>query len=868
MKNLLKRLIGGDRPKVIAVIGVTRADVDAGVAHARSSGSELPVWAWCAEKTAESVDGCERFVAAAGAWRVLRDLQSAWPALTIVSWRGGRGDAALKLIPFAIPPFRIVVCNEARGFFAGRPVPLARHARRRLRDASLSSARRLADWIGGAGQWLYSLAYRAGERAIDVVRWLYSLAYRTGQRSIDVVRWLYSLAYRAGERTIDVVRWLYSLAYRASERMRDVAVWIWNAKLALLAFFAQCTPVPSRFLMRRLKSLGRPKEISVGPARGVNCVEIVVANRGWRRGEVVHAVRNADADFIVFRRQGEEASAQPLLALAREANAFAVAHQSAYSAWRKTVVTKHAFRKLQPGEVTEAFAPYSSLIAIRRDVLARFGVPHALTYGAALMILFWKAAAAGMRSLVLGHGGAITQEPSMALEDAELVVRLATSHHLRSMAPAYPHRSRGNVAFSPAHRREFRDRKPRVLVVSPYLPFPLSHGGVVRMYNLCRALSHNVDFVLACFREAGEVVRYDELHEVFKEVYVLDADEKSIDPGVPNQVAGYRNTAMADLVRRLCLDRLVDIVQLEYTQMAEYRDHTGAIPLVLVEHDITFTLYDQLAQISPNPGARAEYLQWLAFEREALQCSNAVWTMSERDREVALEFGAPPRSTAVVPNGVDLQRFHPARGQGCGNTILFVGSFRHLPNLLAFEALRETIMPAVWLACPDAKLHVIAGPGHERAARLAGKSALLAPDLRIVVQGFVEDVRPAYRDCAVVAIPLPLSAGTNIKVMEAMACGRAIVSTASGCQGLGLRNETDVLLREIGPAFAAAIERLLRDGELRERIAHQARQTVELRFGWDSAAREALKSYSALLGRRIEVEPPTRVAFETVPPMN
>jgi len=421
------------------------------------------------------------------------------------------------------------------------------------------------------------------------------------------------------------------------------------------------------------------------------------------------------------------------------------------------------------------------------------------------------------------------------------------------MAPAYPHRSRGNVAFSPSHRRGFRDGKPRVLVVSPYLPFPLSHGGAVRMYNLCRALSHEVDFVLACFREAGEAVRYDELHAVFREVYVVDGDEKFVDAGVPNQVAGYRNTAMADLVRRLCLEHRVDIVQLEYTQMAEYRDHTGAIPLVLVEHDITFSLYDQLAQFSPDPRAKAEYRQWLAFEREALQCSNSVWTMSERDRETALQFGAPPRSTVVVPNGVDLERFQPSRGQGCGNTILFVGSFRHLPNLLAFEALRETIMPAVWRACPDAKLHVIAGPDHERAARLAGKSALLAPDSRIVVQGFVEDVRAAYRDCDVVAIPLPLSAGTNIKVMEAMACGRAIVSTASGCQGLGLRDEADVLLREIGPAFAAAIGRLLGDAELRERIAHQARQTVEHRFGWDSAAREALASYSSLLGRRIEV---------------
>ena len=849
MKNLLKRLIGGNRPKAIAVIGVTRADVEAGVGHARSSGSQLPVWAWCAEETAVPVAGCDHFVGSAGAWRVLRDLRSAWPALMITSWTGGRRAVGLKLIPFLIPPFRVVVCNEARGFFPGRPVPIGRHAWRRLRDASISGVRRLGDWIGGAGQWLYSLAHRAGERGIDMVRWLYSLAYRTGERGIDVVRWLYSLAYRVGQRA------------------RDVMVWMWNAFLAVLAFFAQSTPLPARFLMRQLKTLGRPREIPLGPPRDGSCVEIVMANRGWRRAGVLDAVRNRDVDFIVFRRQGEAAPAEPLIAVAREYNAFAVARQSAYAGWRKQVVTKHAFRRLQPGEVTAAFAPWSSLIVMRRDAIARFGAPRALTYGAALMILYWKAAAAGMRSLVLGHGGAVTQEPAMELEDAELVVRLATSHRLRAIAPAHPHRSRGNVAFSPAHRRDFRG-KPRVLVVAPYLPFPLSHGGAVRMYNLCRAMAEEIDFVLACFREAGEVVRYEELHEVFREVFVVDVDEKTVDAGVPTQVAGYRNSAMADLVRSFCLDHRVDLVQLEYTQMAEYRDHTGAVPVLLVEHDITFTLYDQLAQFAPDPRAKGEYLQWLAFEREALQCSNAVWTMSERDREIAREFGAPRKSTVVVPNGVDPQRFQPVRKQGAGKTILFVGSFRHLPNLLAFEALRQTIMPAVWRDCPEARLHVIAGPDHERATRLAGKSGLITPDSRIFVEGFVEDVRPAYRECDVVAIPLPLSAGTNIKVMEAMACGRAIVSTGSGCQGLGLRNDVDILVRDIGPAFAAAVALLLEKDTRREEIALQARQTVERRFGWDSSARAALASYSALLGRRIEVERPEPIALETVPPMN
>jgi glycosyltransferase involved in cell wall biosynthesis len=463
--------------------------------------------------------------------------------------------------------------------------------------------------------------------------------------------------------------------------------------------------------------------------------------------------------------------------------------------------------------------------------------------------------AAGLQSLVLGHGDSITQEPAMELEDAEFVVRLSMFAGLRKLAPLEPYRMRGNVAWSPAYARPLRDGRPRVLVVSPYLPFPLSHGGAVRIYNLCRELSREVDFILACFREANEVVRYPELHSVFREVHVVDIDEKYPYTSLPDQVTEYRNSAMADLVHRLCGDRQIDLVQLEYTQMAEYRKYAGSAPVLLVEHDITFTLYQQLAETPGNPRAGYQFKLWKGFERESLGAVDAVWTMSERDRDVAIENGSPRARTSVVPNGVDLNRFQPVRRQFREKTVLFVGSFRHLPNLLAYEALLTEIMPTVWAEIPDAKVQVIAGPNHEKAAKAARKESLLACDPRISIQGFVEDVRPAYRECDVVVIPLPVSAGTNIKLMEAMACGRAVVSTGVGCVGLGLRDGEELLVREIGPDFGQAVAQLLLDEGLRNRIAATARVTAEMRLGWDSISRSALKSYGDLTGRNFEQVP-------------
>jgi glycosyltransferase involved in cell wall biosynthesis len=194
---------------------------------------------------------------------------------------------------------------------------------------------------------------------------------------------------------------------------------------------------------------------------------------------------------------------------------------------------------------------------------------------------------------------------------------------------------------------------------------------------------------------------------------------------------------------------------------------------------------------------------------------------------------------------VDTIRFRPQQPSG-DPEILYVGSFRHLPNLIGFDALRKEVMPRVWAVNPAVRLRVVAGPKHEQYGARFGLRDL---DPRVTVHGFVEDLRPLYASAWAVAVPLAVSAGTNIKVLEAMACGKAIVSTPTGCAGLGLDDGRELLIRGDWGSFAEALGRAVSTGDLRSRLGGRARQTAEDRYGWHAIANAAFQSYLRVSGR-------------------
>jgi glycosyltransferase involved in cell wall biosynthesis len=366
--------------------------------------------------------------------------------------------------------------------------------------------------------------------------------------------------------------------------------------------------------------------------------------------------------------------------------------------------------------------------------------------------------------------------------------------------------------------------RPRVAVLSPYFPYPLSHGGAVRIYNLLRETAREFDVELFTFTDGDGQPETAPLLEFCARV-VLVRKRRYREPRwssvAPPEVNEFLSPAMHKAIAAERAAFGFRLLQVEYTHLAPYGGD------ILVEHDVTFDLFGQIARREHTLKAWWDLYRWRRYETRAVGRYRRVVVMSQKD--AALLGRAIP--TATIENGVDLARFQPV-GERPGQQLLFIGSFRHFPNVTAYRFFTEGVWPLLREKFPEMRLTVVCGPDHLTYWRAFADSPEPPPDPRIRLLGFVADVRPLYVDSNLVVVPTTVSAGTNVKVLEAMAMRRAVVSTESGCAGLGLKHGESVWLGDTPDAFAAGVAALIYDPDRREHMARAAYGHAMRHFGW------------------------------------
>ncbi len=405
----------------------------------------------------------------------------------------------------------------------------------------------------------------------------------------------------------------------------------------------------------------------------------------------------------------------------------------------------------------------------------------------------------------------------------------------------------GDVAVFPGNLRRGREV---VLIAAPYSPFPLAHGGAVRMYNLMRRAALEFDQVLVVFADALTPPPPELLHMCAEIVLVRRVGSHTHGSSVlPDVVQDFNSLAYRAALGETVRKWKPLVAQLEFTQMAQYAADCAPAKTILVEHDITLDLYRQLLSRGEDWETRSQLGRWEQFEHSAWKTVDCVVAMSNKDCKAVT--GA--RKSVALANGVDLERFRPSAREPDPARLLFIGSFGHLPNLLAVDFFLREVWPLLDEAAP--LLHIIAGGRRQYYQGVHQNKVRVDLDRpRIEVDDFVADVRPAYERATLVIAPLLASAGTNIKIMEAMAMGKAIVTTPGGINGLDeIVDGRDLVVAETGVIMAAQILQLLKYPEKRRQIELNARLRVEEVYSWDVIAEQQASLYRELSGVNIKV---------------
>jgi len=316
--------------------------------------------------------------------------------------------------------------------------------------------------------------------------------------------------------------------------------------------------------------------------------------------------------------------------------------------------------------------------------------------------------------------------------------------------------------------------------------------------------------------------------------------------------------ALQPSLDRLLRARRFDIVNLEFSSLGhcELRQAPPGekFPALIVDsHNIDYDLARQHARFG-NSLARRIYagVNWRKLRREELATyrdADGVYLCSAADERRLLDE-APNIRTAVIPNAADVEYYQPRPTDPPpdGRTLVFFGLLSYVPNVDGVIHFIKDIWPRVAEAHPEARCKIIGGRPPPSLLALAGP--------RVELTGFVPDLRPHLAAAAAVVVPLRLGGGTRLKIVEGMAMGKAIVSTALGAEGIEAVPGRDLLIENEPAAFADAVNRLLADPDLAMRIGLSARRLAVERYSWSGAAQALEGFYRRILEVRRRSDTP------------
>lgn len=382
----------------------------------------------------------------------------------------------------------------------------------------------------------------------------------------------------------------------------------------------------------------------------------------------------------------------------------------------------------------------------------------------------------------------------------------------------------------------------RVLFLTCHLPYPPLSGGRRREFELLRRIGTQLDVRLCAISKTldEDLQNANALADFCTRVHVVPAEPlRTTESQVPFQVLRHRSRHVARALSRTDYD----LVHVEGFYLMQHLRGLANRPTVLVEQNIEYQLWEQRAAHSSGRLAwrhRREAERTRRAERTAWHRADGVGALTPEDRRVIQAAGV--EQVHLVPDGVEPVAGAARTPADAPAIVTYIGNFAYEPNVDAALYFAKDVFPHVVRAVPDARLLLVGNEPPRQVQALADRS--------VVVTGRVPDVSPYLREATVVVCPLRIGGGVKVKMLEALAHGKAVVSTSIGIQGLSAAADGAVVVTDDAGAMAAQVAELLGDYQRRHALEGAAQRYASSLPTWDDAAAALLDCYESVAAGR------------------
>jgi len=389
----------------------------------------------------------------------------------------------------------------------------------------------------------------------------------------------------------------------------------------------------------------------------------------------------------------------------------------------------------------------------------------------------------------------------------------------------------------------------KILQISTKKPYPPIDGGRIVSYNTIKYLAmrgHSITLVSIVDKKE----KIPELKKICKWIPIQKNTFTSI-LGLlsnlflktPYTISKYYSKKVKDTIRKILSKENFDIVHIDHLHMAycgEFIQREFGLPIVLREHNVETTIMKRFYKNQKNPIIKFyAYLQWkklYKYETKICEIFDKCLMITEEDKKKIEDMNSKVK-TFIIPAGVDVSYFYPLKTEEEPYSLIFVGSMKWLPNIDAVLWFCNEFWSKLKKVFPEVKLYVVGQKPSKEITELGKK------DKDIIITGFVKDIRPYVAKSSLYIVPLRIGGGMRLKILEAMAMGKPVISTSIGAEGIEAVDEKDIIIADDVERFVEKIIELLKDKNYRRKIAQNGEKLVKEKYRWESIVKKLEKEY-------------------------